>query len=214
MLEILFSLQFVWIALLIVGLSILLALLCAYLQRQLLAISIGEWLLEHIYCPLIRVLLLMTMAFLIFPLIVESARYSDLARLFMRTDFLINMLNILFVTSLLVTFIPGIRHPALSIPVLGCIAISLIFLHQVMIPNQLEINWAPPFAIGMRIFVIVCISYFCIRWITHHLSLWLDYRFNITGSKPLVRDTSYVIFQIPVLLAYGHSLHTQTVTVS
>lgn len=209
MLDILFSLQFVWIAVLIIALSVLLALFCAYLLKQLLSIALGEWLLEHVYCPLTKVILLMFMAFLLFPLIEISTTYSDLVNLFMKYEFVMNMLNILFVTSLLVSFLPGLNHPALALPMLSCIAIGLIFLHQIAIPFLPDINWIPPLSASVKIVVLIVISYILTRWLSIQISSWVDYRFNITGSKILVTDISYLILQMPILLAYGHSLQTQ-----
>jgi hypothetical protein len=209
MLEILFSFQFAWITVVVTGLCILFALLCTYLQKQLLTIEIGDWLLEHIYCPLAKVILLMFMAFLLFPAIVDSTGYRDLIHLFTQWDFVISMLNILFIGSLLLTFLPAINHPAIAMPLLGCIAIGLIFLHQLVIPHESEVEWIPAFTVSVRIVLLIVFGFLVIRWMTHHLRLWLDYHFNISGNKALVMDTLYLIFQLPVLLAYGHSLHTQ-----
>ena len=209
MFEPLFSLQFVVIAAMVVSLSIGFAFFCALLQKQLLYVAAGEWLLEHIYCPLTRVLLLMFMAFLIFPLIIQQIGYSDLLELILTQDFLLNMVNILFVSSLLMSFLPLINHPALAMPLLGCIAIGLIFLHQQVMPTSLQVSWIPGMAEFTRIVVLMVLSYLFSRWSTHHVSLWLDYRFNITGSRPLVQDIHYLILQMPILLAYGHSLQLQ-----
>lgn len=208
MLNILFSLQFLWIALLIAILAILLALFCAFLLKQLLTIALGEWLVDHVYCPLAKVLLLMFMAFMLFPLIVETSNYRDIAGLFMQADFLMHTINILFVSSLLVSFLPGLSHPALALPVLGCIAIGLIFLHQGL-PSQPEVNWIPSFASSIKIVVLIVFSYILTRWMTIRISMWADYRFNISDSKVLVRDINYLVLQMPILLAYGHSLQTQ-----
>ena len=100
MIDILFSFQFIGIAILIIILSVALAFLCAQLHKQLLYIALGEWLMDHVYCPLAKVLLLMLMAFLLYPMIVVSASYSTLFALFFNHDFLVSMLNILFLSSL------------------------------------------------------------------------------------------------------------------
>lgn len=211
MLNNLFSLQFAWIALLITILSILLALLCAFLPKLLVTFAPGEWLLEHAYCPLAKGLLLLFMAFLLFPLIVESSSYSGLAGLFMQADSVITILNILFVSSLLLSFLPGLRHPALALPLLGCIAIGLIFLHRVAIPLLPEVSWVPSFAASFGIVVLIVLSHLLTRWLTPRISMWADYHFNIADSKALISDISYLILQMPILLAYGHSLQSQAV---
>ncbi len=211
MLNPLFSLQFFWIALAITVLSVGLAIFCSWLHQQLMANSAGEWLLEHVYCPLAKVLLLMLMAFLLFPLVVEQTRYSDLINLLMQQNFIINMVNILFVSSLLLSFLPAINHPAFAMPLLGCIAIGLIFMHQVVLPSFPEIEWIPAFGALVKIFILMVFSYLVGRWLSNHLSSWLDYKYNVTGSKELVTDINHLIFQMPILLAYGHSLQSQTV---
>jgi hypothetical protein len=207
MLDILFSFQFVWIALLIVISSTALAYLCALLHKQLLYITVGEWLMEHIYCPLLKVLQLLFIAFLLFPLIEESISYGSLARLFTDVEFLQNLVNVLFITSLLLVLIPILNHPAIAMPVLGSIAIALIYLHQMVIPLGLDISLLPSIATSLKIIGFMLFSYWLSRWLINHISETLDYRFNVTGSQELVSDTSYLILQIPVILAFGQDLH-------
>jgi len=175
-------------------------------------VALGEWLLEHVYCPLTRVLLLMFTAFLIFPLIVHKTSYSGLIELLLSADFLVNMVNILFVSSLLLSFPPAIRHPALAMPLLGCIALALIYRHQTVVPNAVQISWWPELGILIRILTLMLLTYVFSRWSTHHISLWLDFRFNVTGSRHLVLDIHYLILQIPIMLAYGHGLIRQNAT--
>ena len=83
MLDILLSLHFLWIVITIIVLSTLMAYACVWLHKQLLYIASGEWLTDHIYCPLAKVLLLMAFAFLFYPLIYNSASYSDILMLFL-----------------------------------------------------------------------------------------------------------------------------------
>jgi len=206
MLGILLSLQFVGIAATTVLLSIALAFACSLVQKQLLYITSGEWLMEHIYCPVSKVLLLMLMAYLLFPLIYNSIGYIDLLKLFIKKDFLLNMVNILFVASLVTAFIPLLNHPAIAMPLLGCIAIGLIYNHQVSIPAGLEIAVLPSAGDTVKILVLMIFSYLICRWLTLNLSQWLDYHFNVLGSKALVSDSSHLILQMPVMLAYGDSL--------
>lgn len=210
MLNILFSLQFVWISLLVIVLSTATGLLCSVLHKQLLYITAGEWLIQHIYCPVAKVLLLMLMAFLLFPLIIEFTSYSNLAALFLHKDFLINMVNILFISSLLLSFIPVFSHPGIAMPLLGFIATALIFMHVIVIPGAIDISWIPSFSASSKIFILIVIGYMSCRWSTNQLSQWVDVRFNVSDSKGLVSDSIYLIFQMPVLLAYGQALQVQT----
>lgn len=209
MLDILFSLQFVWISIVIILLSTALAFLCSFLHKQLLYISSGEWLIEHIYCPVAKLLMLILIAFILTPLIINSISYSDLLMLFIKKHFLINMVNVLFVTSLVLAFLPVLNHPAVAMPVLGCMATALFILHQVALPDGLEIELIPSMSTAIKLLTLMLISYLICRWLTQHFSLWIDFHYNIIGSKALVSDSSHLILQMPVMLAYGHSLKTQ-----
>ena len=209
MFDILFSLHFVWISLTIILLSTALAFLCAFLHKQLLYIATGEWLMEHIYCPVAKLFILIIMAFTLMPLIINTISYEDLLMLFKKKDFLINMLNILFVSSLILTFLPLLNHPAIAMPLLGCMAIALFSSHAMTLSNGQEIQWLPSLVDISKLLLLMLVGYWICRWLTQHLSLWIDFNYNVTGSKALVSDSSHLIFQIPVMLAYGNSLIPQ-----
>ncbi len=209
MLDIIFSLKFLWIAMVIILLSIALAFACAKLHQQLEGIALGDWLFDHVYCPISKVLLLILMAFLLFPLILPSSDYPGLLALFQQPDFLINMINILFVSSLLLSFLPVLSHPALSMPLLGCIAFGIFYLHQVVLPQAIDISWVPGLSASVKLIALVIGCYLLCRWLNLQISQWVDDRFLVTGSIRLVSDINYLIFQTPVVLAYGHSLNLQ-----
>ncbi|MDJ0832327.1 MAG: hypothetical protein QNJ69_02325 [Gammaproteobacteria bacterium] len=209
MLDIIFSLKFLWIAMVIILLSIALAFACAKLHQQLEGIALGDWLFDHVYCPISKVLLLILMAFLLFPLILPSSDYPGLLALFQQPDFLINMINILFVSSLLLSFLPVLSHPALAMPLLGCIAFGIFYLHQVVLPQAIDISWVPGLSASVKLIALVIGCYLLCRWLNLQISQWVDDRFLVTGSIRLVSDINYLIFQTPVVLAYGHSLNLQ-----
>jgi len=209
MFDILLSFQFLGICLLIIALSTALAYACILLHKQLLYIAAAEWLMEHIYCPLAKVLILMLMAFLLFPMIFIDISYTQLVQLFLQSSFLISMLNILFFSSLLFTFIPILRHAAIAMPVQGCIATGLLFLHQIAIPAQLDFNWLPSATAAGNILFLMLLTHLISRWLNNRVSEWVDLRYIVTGSKALITDINHLIFQIPVVLAYGKGLTLQ-----
>lgn len=206
MLDIFFSLQFVWISCVIIVLSIVIGFFCAFLHSQLLQVTAGEWLVEHIYCPVTKTLLLMCMTLLLFPLLVEGIEYQQVMELFITREYLTNMMNILLVSSLIFTFFPLLNHPAAAMPLLGCIAIAILLNSYLYIPGQQDINFLPDIASFWKILFLIIISYWANRWIIDQVSSYIDHRFIVSGSKTMVSDISYLILQIPVMLAYAHSL--------
>lgn len=206
MFDILFSLKFVWIMLVIIMTSTALAWLCLLLHRQLLFSSVGLWLSEHIYCPVGHVLQLMLMAFLLFPLMFPVVDYAALSQLFLQPRFLSNMLNILFVAGLVFSFLPFLSHASIGMPLLGCIATGLIYLHQIAIPQQLAFDgFPPPFGI-IKILLLMLALHWLTRWLNRSLAQWVDLKLMVSDSKNLISDINALIFQIPIILAYGQSL--------
>jgi len=211
MFDILFSFNFIWIAALIIVFATATAYFCLFLHRHLLYIPAAEWLTEHIYCPIIRVFLLILMAFLLFPLIIENTSYSQLFQLFYQPDFLINMVNILFLSSLIFSFIGILNHSAVAMPILSCIATGLFYQHQVAIPAHVEFSWLTGGSVFGKILLWMILIYMSSRWLSETISEWIDLRFMVTDSKNLISDINYLVLQMPIVLLYGHSLVLQTV---
>lgn len=209
MLEILFSLTFLAIVLLIILLSIGVGYACAWIHKHLMYASAGEWLVEHIYCPLARVLLLIFCAFLLFPLIHSSTGYKDLLTVFFLQDFLINLVNILFAGSLIISFLPILNHPSVALPILSCITIALLFQHHLALPRGIELSWISDIAVVGKMLLIAVITGLAARWLNREIAEWVDNRFIVTGSIAMVADINYLILQIPIVLAYGASLAVQ-----
>lgn len=211
MLNSVFSFQFIGITFVLITLSIGLAYLCTFLQKQLLYIAAGEWLLEHIYCPVGRVLMLILMVFLLMPMMQQQQSYTEISQLFFETDFLISMMNILFLSSLVFSFLPLLSHPALGMPILGCMSTALFFQYSIVLPESIEFDWLPEFDEVLKLMVLALILYFLTNWLNNKLSEWADHRFIVTGSKEIISDINFLIFQIPIILAYGQTLALQGV---
>ncbi len=211
MLNSVFSFHFIGITFVLIALSIGLAYLCAFLQKQLLYITAGEWLLEHIYCPVARVLMLILMVYLLMPMMQQQQSYAQIIELFFETDFLISMVNILFLSSLVFSFLPLLSHPALAMPILGCMSTALFFRYSIVLPESIAFDWLPAFDEVLKLLVLAIILYVLTNWLNNKLSEWADHRFIVTGSKEIISDINFLIFQIPIILAYGQTLALQGV---
>lgn len=214
MLDIFFSLQFILISCLIIALSIVIGFFCAYLHNHLLQVAAGEWLVEHIYCPITKTLILMCMTLLLFPLIVEDVNYQQVMDLFVERQYLTNMMNILMISGLVFSFFPLLNHPALAMPVLGCIATAILLnSHFTLTPEQ-TVSFIPDLHNLMKILALIILTYWANRWIIDKVSSYIDHRYIVSGSKTMVSDVSYLILQIPVMLAYAQSLINEYETVT
>jgi hypothetical protein len=209
MLDIFFSLQFIWISCLIIGLSIVIGFFCAYLHSHLLQVTAGEWLVEHIYCPITKTIILMCMTLLLFPLIVKGSDYQQVMDLFVERQYLTNMMNILMVSGLIFSFFPLLNHPAVAMPVLGCIATAILLNSYFTLTPDQVVSFIPDLSNLFKILILITLTYWLNRWIIDKVSTYIDQRFIVSGSKTMVSDVSYLILQIPVMLAYAQSLIKQ-----
>ena len=209
MFDIVFSLQFVWITLLIGVLSVAAAFLCVRLHNHLMQAFAGEWLTQHIYCPLIRICILVCMTLLLFPMMVPSASYAEMAALFTDQSYLTRMVNILMVTGLLLTFFPLLQLPALSLPIMGLVA-TAILIDRVYADLLTDVfTLFPTAGDAIKILALMIGVYWVGRWLIEQLSTYVDHRFIVTGSRLVITDIVYLILQIPIMLAYANSLLTR-----
>jgi small-conductance mechanosensitive channel len=148
----------------------------------------------------------MLMAFLLYPLMIPGSNYTQLWALFSQPPFLINMVNILFVAGLLFSFLPIASHPAIGMPLLGCIATALFFKHQYALAHGIDFSGFPTPAGTLKIIALMLLAYWITRWLNRVLSQWVDLKFMVSESENLISDINYLIFQMPVVLAYGQSL--------
>ncbi len=207
-----FSFQFIFLTFFIILLSTGLALFCAWLNKKLHHINLGHWLMEHVYCPLGKTVILIIIMLLLFPVIDMRLNYNQLLTQLYEHNFLSSMTNILFVSGLILSFVPVLSHPAITMPLLGCITTGLVFAHLYRIPAHIDISWIPEGETLLKIIIIIMITYFICRWLNENISLWVNQKFNVSGSSGLVSDINYLIFQIPVVLAYATTLLSQLQT--
>ncbi len=126
--------------------------------------------------------------------------------LFVERQYLTNMMNILMVSGLIFSFFPLLNHPALAMPVLGCIATAILLNSYFALTAEQVVNFIPDLHTLMKILALIIATYWANRWIIDKVSSYIDDRYIVTGSKTMVSDVSYLILQIPVMLAYAQSL--------
>ena len=182
--------------------------LCLWLLYKAHEAMVSEWILEHVICPIIRILVLLFIVSLVYPALNASSGALEFwGQLTQRGQFN-DLLNILFFAGLGLSFLPVVSHPVFALPVQSLLTIALVFSWQhASAGNALVL--LPSLATLVKIVVYMMLAYFVTREASIPLSRWIDEKYHISGSIRLVSDSIYLVLQIPVMLIYINFLRQQ-----
>ena len=182
--------------------------LCLWLLYKAHEAMVSEWILEHVICPIIRILVLLFIVSLVYPAVnVQSGALEFWSQLGRHGQFN-DLLNILFFAGLGLSFLPVVSHPVFALPVQSMLTIALVFSWQhAALGDSLVL--LPSLATLAKVIIYMTLAYFVTREASAKLSRWLDERFHIEGSIRLVSDSIYLVLQIPVMLLYCSFLRQQ-----
>ena len=183
--------------------------LCFYLLNKTHDVESTHWILEHIICPIIRILVLITIVSLVYPAISVNVDSFDFWQILFEQKNINHAINILFLASLLLAFLPIVNHPIFALPIQSCLTIALVFNWQFATLTETAIEFIPDIVTTIKIIGYTAVGYFVTREVSIHMSRGLDELLVISGSIRLVSDAIYLVLQIPVMLIYCLSLKGQ-----
>ena len=175
---------------------------CFYLLRKTSDVDSTVWILEHVICPIIRILALLIIVSLVYPIISPDTTAANFWRVLVQQKNINHVINILFFGSLFLAFIPFVGHPAFALPVQSCLSIALVFNWQYSGSLDNAIQFMPPTTNIIKIVLYLIVAYFITTRSSILLSRWIDTKLVISGSIRLVSDSIYLTLQIPVMLMY------------
>jgi hypothetical protein len=173
--------------------------LCFYLMYHSREVDSTVWVLEHIICPVMRIIVLLIVVSQVYPAIDENSTSLDFWR---------DIVNILFVAGLALSFIPLLNHPVFALPVQSILTIALVFHWQYLDRIASPVLF-PSAATLLKIVVYMALAYYVTREASIPLSRWVDRKLVVSGSIRLVSDALYITLQIPVMLIYCSFLESQ-----
>ncbi len=183
--------------------------LCYYLIHKTHDVESSQWILQHIICPIIRILVLITIVSQIYPAISVNVDSFDFWRIIFEQKNINHAINILFLASLVLAFLPIVNHPIFALPIQSSLTIALVFNWQFSSLTETAIEFVPDLATSAKIIGFTAVGYVVTREVSIRISRWLDELLIISGSIRLVSDAIYLLLQIPVMLIYCQSLKSQ-----
>ena len=182
--------------------------LCFWLLHKARDVHTTVWILGHIVCPMIRILVLLSVVSLVYPAIDGQFSTLDFWLMLAQQGEFNDLLNILFFAGLALAFIPLLSHPVIALPLQSILTIALVFSWQYT--DRLDnIQLLPSLVTQLKIVVYMLLAYIATRQSSIHLSRWLDHKYAIHGSIRLVADAIYLVLQVPVMLIYCSFLKSQ-----
>lgn len=182
--------------------------LCYYLIYQAHEVATTRWILQHVLCPIVRILVLLIVISQVYPALDETSGSLDFWRTLAQGEQLQDLVNLLFFGGLMLAFVPLVNHPVFALPIQSMLTIALVFHWQHIDANQ-QLSLFPSLATLLKISIYMLLAYFVTREASIRLSRILDRHFNIEGSIRLISDAIYLVLQIPVILIYGGFLRAQ-----
>lgn len=179
-----------------------------YLLHQTSDSTPMVWFLEHIFAPLLRVVVLLIVVSQVYPVIDGQSTSIDFWRHLGQQQQLRDIVNLLFFAGLLLAFIPVVDHPVFALPVQSMLTIALVFHWQYQEVGT-SITLFPSPGTLLKITVYMLLAWLATREVSIPISRWIDRRYAVSGSLRLVSDTIYMLLQIPVMLIYCSYLAAQ-----
>jgi len=182
--------------------------LCFYLLYKAHEVAPTIWILQHIICPIMRIIVLLIVVSQVYPAIDASIGSLDFWHILLQQNQFRDLVNILFFAGLLLAFIPVVNHPLFALPLQGIFTIALVF-HWQHQDSMTTLTLFPSMLTIIKIVVYMALAWYVTRESSGPLSRLLDRRLVITGSIRLVSDAIYMLLQIPVMLIYCSFLNQQ-----
>jgi len=181
---------------------------CYWLIHKAQEVHSSLWILEHIVCPMLNILVLLVLVSLVYPLVDTGINSLEFWEMLTRQGRTTDLLNILFFVGLLLAFIPVVGHPVFFLPIQSILTIALVFNWQYAeVVDSLQL--LPSLVTFLKVFFYMLLAWLVTGESSIYLSRRLDQRFAIEGSIRLVSDAIYLVLQIPVMLIYCSFLKLQ-----
>ncbi len=182
--------------------------LCFWLIYHAREVDSSVWILEHVACPIIRIVVLLIVVAQVYPVIDVNSSSVEFWKLLSQQGLFNDLLNILFFAGLLLSFIPLVNHPVFALPIQSILTIAVVFNWQYADAGS-SLQLLPSLATTLKIFAYMLLAYFVTRESSIYLSRRIDRRFALDGSIRLISDAIYLVLQIPVMLIYCSFLRLQ-----
>lgn len=208
--QIVFSSEFIVAIVLHAILIVLGMIIFEYLHKRYKN-SLLDLMWDNIGMPLYRALVIAIFVLSTYPIIFGIEQAPELSKLMALGDGrVIDIVNVLFLISLLFPFIPVIgKQTGLILPIQAIACCIMIFSWLAQYHNLNDYHVVPKFSVILLIILLSALTYYIAQWLAHEFGASLDRKFNLDGCQELIAPSIILFLQIPAILIYSFSLGAQ-----
>ena len=168
-----------------------------------------EWLYNHVGLPFVRVVLILIFILSAYPALYGVEILPSLTNvLFEHSERIHSLINWLFLTSLIVPFIPMVGViPALVIPIQSILATAMLFSWATR--DSQEISLLPDLWVLALFIILSIVTHKIAKIFAAFIGDRFEDRINKQDMTHLVYESSLLVFQAPAILVYGIYLGLQ-----
>lgn len=168
-----------------------------------------EWMHAHIGLPFARVILVLVFILSAYPALYGVDFLPSLGDiLFEHSGRLHSLINWLFISSLVIPFIPMVGIiPALVIPIQSILATAMLFNWAA--PDISTITLIPTLWVFLLFIVLSIVTHKVAKLFAEFIGKSFKHKFNQQDITHLIYESSLLAFQVPAILVYGFYLGMQ-----
>jgi len=173
--------------------------------RTRLESSVLHWYWDHIFIPLVQVVLLALFLLLAYPVIFGMREAPSIFTLLSHEELRFNKLvNLLFLLTLLFPLLPGaVKWQALILPLQGIAASMLIFSWHALEAGFRNVNYWPGTDTFFYILLLSILTYWLASIIAKKAGGMLDRRYHLLDSGKLIQCCIILYLQSPAILVFS-----------
>ncbi|MDX1518817.1 MAG: hypothetical protein R3318_01760 [Gammaproteobacteria bacterium] len=166
---------------------------------------------DLVFEPLYRAFVMVCFIFLSYPVLFGITDtvgiFTLLAAGEQRTSHLVNLV---FITSLLLPLIPGPgKLIELVLPVQAILCCMMVFSWLAQHNGLQEYSYWPGIPVILLIVLLALITHWLSVTLARHAGTWLDEAWNVTGFEELLGESIILFMQAPAILVYSLTLGRQ-----
>lgn len=184
------------------------------LREKLLESVVLRWLMDHVGLPFVRVLLILIFILSAYPALYGVEQLPSLASvLFDHTERIHSLINWLFISSLVIPFLPMVGViPAFVLPIQSILATALLFNWATR--DVMYINLFPNLIVLGLFIVLSIVTHKIAKMFAEFVGYSLQHKVDKQDMTQLVYESSLLAFQLPAILVYGFYLGSQLKDIS
>lgn len=170
-----------------------------------------RWAWGHVAGPLLQAALIIVFVLLAYPALFGLAQAPPVVDLITAAPHRLNhLLNALFVLTVIMGMLPGLRrYPEWLLPLQGVLASLVVFRWLTLAMGVPRVHYWPGWPVVGLLLLIAAATHRAATLVAEGAGRVLDRSLGVEGSSEVVFDSALMLFQLPAILLFSLALGAQ-----